>query len=120
MSQPSDDPTPQAYVPERPSKTQRKQKAHDLQDLGVALVEMPDNRLVDLPMDEILLDALTLLSGGGAAAGAAAGAPLPPPQQQQPSFASSVPSSASSAAMSLFAPGSEVAQAGALLPATAP
>jgi ribosome-associated protein len=42
----------------RPSKTQRKKASHDLQDLGEALVEMPDDRLVDLPMDESLLDAI--------------------------------------------------------------
>ena len=58
MSQPSDDPTPQAYVPERPSKTQRKQKAHDLQSLGQDLVELPASRLVGLDMPEILRDAI--------------------------------------------------------------
>jgi ribosome-associated protein len=42
----------------RPSKTQRKKTSHDLQDLGEALVAMPDDRLVDLPMDESLLDAI--------------------------------------------------------------
>lgn len=42
----------------RPSKTRRKKDSHDLQDLGKALVEMPDNRLVDLPMDERLLNAI--------------------------------------------------------------
>eukprot|EP01035_Chromulina_nebulosa_P027753 gene27753-36535_t len=47
----------------RPSKTRRKKDSHDLQDLGVALVEMPDNRLVDLPMDEILLDAIRQYRG---------------------------------------------------------
>ena len=58
MSQPPDDPTPQAYVPERPSKTQRKQKAHDLQSLGQNLVELPASRLVGLDMPEILRDAI--------------------------------------------------------------
>ena len=58
MSQPPDDPTPQAYVPERPSKTQRKQKAHDLQSLGQDLVELPASRLVGLEMPEILRDAI--------------------------------------------------------------
>jgi ribosome-associated protein len=43
---------------DRPSKTRRKKESHDLQALGEALVEMPDNRLVDLPMPEILLDAI--------------------------------------------------------------
>ncbi len=47
----------------RPSKTRRKKDSHDLQDLGVALVEMPDNRLVGLPMDEILLDAIRQYRG---------------------------------------------------------
>lgn len=47
----------------RPSKTRRKKDSHDLQDLGVALVEMPDNRLIDLPMDEILLDAIRQYRG---------------------------------------------------------
>ena len=58
MRQPPDDPTPQAYVPERPSKTQRKQKAHDLQSLGQDLVELPASRLVGLDMPEILRDAI--------------------------------------------------------------
>ncbi len=42
----------------RLSKTRRKKDSHDLQDLGEALVAMPDGRLVDLPMDESLLDAI--------------------------------------------------------------
>ena len=42
----------------RPSKTRRKKDSHDLQDLGEALVAMPDGRLVDLPMDESLFDAI--------------------------------------------------------------
>ena len=42
----------------RPSKTRRKKESHDLQDLGEALVAMPDGRLVDLPMDESLFDAI--------------------------------------------------------------
>lgn len=58
MSQAPDHPTPQAYVPERPSKTQRKQKAHDLQSLGQDLVELPASRLVGLEMPEILRDAI--------------------------------------------------------------
>ena len=43
---------------ERPSKTRLKKASHDLQDLGEALVAMPDGRLVDLPMDESLLEAI--------------------------------------------------------------
>lgn len=62
----SPDPADAAPIPAwltRPSKTRRKKDSHDLQDLGVALVEMPDNRLVDLPMDEILLDAIRQYRG---------------------------------------------------------
>ena len=58
MSQPSENAAPQAYVPERPSKTQRKQKAHDLQSLGQDLVELPVSRLIGLDMPEILRDAI--------------------------------------------------------------
>jgi ribosome-associated protein len=43
---------------ERPSKTQLKKASHDLQDLGAALVEMPEDRLAGLEMDESLRDAL--------------------------------------------------------------
>lgn len=42
----------------RPSKTQRKKESHDLQDLGEALVALPDNRLDGLEMDESLRDAI--------------------------------------------------------------
>ena len=42
----------------RPSKTRRKQAMHELQDLGAALVEMPDDRLDALPLGEALLDAV--------------------------------------------------------------
>jgi ribosome-associated protein len=42
----------------RPSKTRRKKDSHDLQDLGEALVALPDNRLAGLPMDESLRDAI--------------------------------------------------------------
>ncbi|WP_280150707.1 ribosome biogenesis factor YjgA [Piscinibacter sp. XHJ-5] len=54
-----DDANP-AATPEddRPSKTQRKKASHDLQDLGEALVAMPDDRLADLAMDETLLEAI--------------------------------------------------------------
>ena len=41
---------------DRPSKSRRKKDSHDLQALGEALVEMPDKRLNDLGMPEILLD----------------------------------------------------------------
>lgn len=42
----------------RPSKTQRKKSSHDLQDLGEALVALPDPRLAELPMDDSLRDAI--------------------------------------------------------------
>lgn len=43
---------------ERPSKSELKRQAHALQDLGEALLELPDERLVSLPMSETLLDAV--------------------------------------------------------------
>lgn len=43
---------------ERPSKTRRKKDSHDLQDLGEALVALPDNRLADLDIDESLRGAI--------------------------------------------------------------
>lgn len=43
---------------ERPSKTRRKAESHDLQALGVALLEMSDTHLAELGLDEPLLDAL--------------------------------------------------------------
>lgn len=43
---------------ERPSKSELKRQAHQLQDLGEALLELPDDRLVALPMPEALLDAV--------------------------------------------------------------
>jgi ribosome-associated protein len=43
---------------ERPSKSELKRQAHALQDLGEALLELPDERLLTLPMSEILLDAV--------------------------------------------------------------
>lgn len=42
----------------RPSKTQRKKESHDLQDLGEALINLPDNRLDDLPMLDSLREAI--------------------------------------------------------------
>ncbi|HUG24354.1 ribosome biogenesis factor YjgA [Piscinibacter sp.] len=47
-----------AVIAERPSKTRMKQASHDLQDLGEALVAMPDDRLAGLGMDESLLEAI--------------------------------------------------------------
>jgi ribosome-associated protein len=54
---PEDTPPP-AYVPERPSKTRRKQQAHDLQSLGEDLVELPASRLLALDLPEALRDAI--------------------------------------------------------------
>ena len=48
---------------ERPSKTRRKQASHDLQALGVALVELSEERLKKLEMPERLLDALIAYQG---------------------------------------------------------
>ncbi len=42
----------------RPSKTRRKQDSHELQDLGLALTELPADRLDALPLSENLLDAV--------------------------------------------------------------
>jgi ribosome-associated protein len=43
---------------EQPSKTRRKQASHDLQDLGVALAALSDDRIAALPIDERLRDAV--------------------------------------------------------------
>jgi ribosome-associated protein len=43
---------------DRPSKTRLKQASHALQDLGEAVVAMPDSRLDGLPIAEQLLDAI--------------------------------------------------------------
>lgn len=43
---------------ERPSKSELKRQAHALQELGEALLELPDERLVALPISETLLDAV--------------------------------------------------------------
>lgn len=65
MPQPPDQPAdhapdglPQTFEFERPSKTRRKQQAHDLQALGEALVALPPSRLKDVPMPEALRDAI--------------------------------------------------------------
>jgi ribosome-associated protein len=42
----------------RPSKTRLKQDSHELQNLGEALVELPQNRLDGLQISEPLLDAV--------------------------------------------------------------
>jgi ribosome-associated protein len=43
---------------ERPSKTRLKQQMHELQDLGHALAELPNDRLLALELPERLLDAI--------------------------------------------------------------
>ena len=43
---------------DRPSKTQLKKASHELQDLGEAVVALPDDRLAGLPIDETLLSAI--------------------------------------------------------------
>ena len=43
---------------ERPSKTRRKQASHQLQDLGEAVIALPDERLAALDLPESLLDAI--------------------------------------------------------------
>ena len=45
-------------VDDRPSKTQRKRDAHDLQALGDALAELPADRLAVLELPQSLRDAL--------------------------------------------------------------
>ncbi len=52
------DATAPVHVGERPSKTRRKQASHALQDLGEAVVALPDDRLRELKLDETLLDAI--------------------------------------------------------------
>ena len=55
-----DAPEPAAADPfhERPSKTRRKQASHELQDLGEAVVALPDARIDALEIAEGLLDAI--------------------------------------------------------------
>jgi ribosome-associated protein len=55
---PMDDEAPDATGFDRPSKTRMKAASHELQDLGEAVVAMPDARLRDLPISEVLLDAI--------------------------------------------------------------
>jgi ribosome-associated protein len=43
---------------DRPSKTRMKQASHELQDLGEAVIALPDARLRGLPISELLLDAI--------------------------------------------------------------
>ncbi len=62
-SLPADESMNQQPLPtgsQRPSKTRRKQDSHALQDLGEAVIALPDDRLRDLALPEILLDAIVL------------------------------------------------------------
>src|SRR5258708_4575505 len=43
---------------ERPSKTRLKQASHELQELGEAVVALPEDRLAGLAISEALLDAV--------------------------------------------------------------
>jgi ribosome-associated protein len=52
------DPSAPDEFGERPSKTQRKKASHELQDLGEALVALPDARLDGLAIPETLRDAV--------------------------------------------------------------
>ena len=51
-------PPADATLRERPSKTRLKQASHELQDLGEAVVALPDARIDALAIDETLLDAI--------------------------------------------------------------
>ncbi|MBS0436682.1 MAG: DUF615 domain-containing protein [Proteobacteria bacterium] len=46
------------FADERPSKTQRKKASHELQDLGEALVALPESRVQGLDIPEGLRDAV--------------------------------------------------------------
>lgn len=53
------DGTPErGLVLDRPSKTRRKQASHALQDLGEAVVALPNERIAELAVSERLLDAI--------------------------------------------------------------
>ena len=56
---PADAPPPPSYsFDERPSKTRLKHASHELQDLGEAVVALPDARIEGLAIAENLLDAI--------------------------------------------------------------
>src|SRR5690348_9503554 len=48
------------YIDEGPSKSLRKRQSHELQELGEALIELPQAELDALPLPEILRDAVML------------------------------------------------------------
>ena len=55
---PAPKPAPVFSFDDRPSKTRLKQEAHDLQELGEAVVALPDARIDTLAVSETLLDAI--------------------------------------------------------------
>jgi ribosome-associated protein len=48
------------YIDEGPSKSLRKRQSHELQLLGEELIGLPQNELDELPLPEVLLDAVML------------------------------------------------------------
>lgn len=57
---PQQDPNDDDYIDEGPSKSLRKRQSHELQDLGEELVGLPQTELDDLPLPEVLRDAVML------------------------------------------------------------
>jgi ribosome-associated protein len=47
-------------IPERPSKSELKRRSSELQDLGEALIDLPDAELAGLPLPDQLRDAVLL------------------------------------------------------------
>jgi len=60
MTTQQDDTNDDDYVDEGPSKSLRKRQSHELQELGEALIELPQEELDALPLPEILRDAVML------------------------------------------------------------
>jgi ribosome-associated protein len=58
MSEPFED--NEDVVDEGPSKSERKRQSHDLQELGEMLIALPQEELDELPLPEILRDAVQL------------------------------------------------------------
>ena len=48
------------FIEEGPSKSLRKRQSHDLQDLGEALIDLPQAELDALPLPDVLRDAVML------------------------------------------------------------
>jgi ribosome-associated protein len=53
-----DEAVPEAEFDDRPSKTQLKQRSHDLQELGVAVSELSHERLAGIEMPDALREAI--------------------------------------------------------------